>query len=151
MEIVLDPVVALLDNLPSHFDPGHAPADILVLLSNWLGLEEYESRPMHERRELVRRAAELALKRGTKLGLELALELNFPDIPMRVEDGGGVQQSAEPEGGKASAPPGFVVYCDVPLEEAKQREIARFISRQKPAHVPFKLRVKAPRTGAKKA
>ena len=33
LEELLDPIVAVLDALPAHFDPNHAPRDILELLS----------------------------------------------------------------------------------------------------------------------
>src|SRR4029077_609353 len=38
-EGVLDPIVALLDTLPAHFDPELAPLDLLDLATKWLGLE----------------------------------------------------------------------------------------------------------------
>jgi phage tail-like protein len=145
-ELVLDPVVALLDNLPSHFEPRLAPEDLLTLLGEWLAVEQHEALPLSERRELVRRAAEIAVKRGTRAGLELALELAFPALPMRIEDGGGVRYGAAADSPPPSSGtpdvPSFVVYCEVPLPESKQREIARFIELHKPVHVHFKLRVR---------
>ena len=143
LELVLDPVVALLDNLPSHFDPELAPADLLTVLGDWLAVEHHEAWAIEERRELVRHAAEMAIKRGTKAGLELALALGFPGIPMRIEDGGGVHYGA-PAAPEASDGPSFVVYCEVPISESKEREIARFITIHKPVHVRFKLRVRNP-------
>jgi len=46
-----------------------------------------------ERREatlgtLALRSAELSRKRGTVKGMELALKLHFPEVPMRIEDNG---------------------------------------------------------------
>ena len=43
----------------------------------------------------MRRAAELGRLRGTHAGVELALKLNFPDLPLRIEDGGRVLWSTE--------------------------------------------------------
>ena len=40
LESVLDPIVAVLDALPAHFNPDHAPRDILNLLASWLGVED---------------------------------------------------------------------------------------------------------------
>jgi phage tail-like protein len=142
MESVLDPVLALLDNLPAHFQPEHAPEDLLMLVAAWLGVEDYDERSLSERRELVRRAGELAAKQGTKAGLELALELGFPELPLRVEDPGRVEQHAGADDLPAAQPPSFVVYCDVPIPKPRQQELARFISARKPAHVSFKLRVR---------
>ena len=66
LEAVLDPIVAVLDALPAHFNPDHAPRDVLDLLAAWLGVELDESQPLRERRELVRQAAELSRRRGTR-------------------------------------------------------------------------------------
>ncbi len=148
LEATLDPIVALLDNLAAHFDPQHAPRDVLELLGAWLGVEHDEAHRGEERRELVRHAADLVQLRGTRAGLQLALELTFPGIPFRVEDGGGVSWSIEPEVEaelEAVARPAFVVYCERAVPEATQSAIARLIARAKPAHVGFRLRVKAPR------
>ena len=89
LETLLDPIVAMLDALPEHFDPDYAPRHILNLLSAWLGVDLDESRAISVQREVIRRAAELGQRRGTKGGLELALSLAFPDVPLRVEDEGG--------------------------------------------------------------
>src|SRR5438067_589469 len=94
-EMVLDPLVATLDNLPEHFDAGYAPRDVLELLSDWLALERDELRSGEERRRVVRRAPELMRLRGTTAGLELALELAFPGVPFRVEDAGTVSWSLD--------------------------------------------------------
>jgi phage tail-like protein len=145
LESALDPIVALLDNLAAHFDPQHAPRDVLELLGAWLGLEHDEAHRSGERRELVRNAAELVQLRGTRAGLELALELAFPGIPFRVEDGGGVSWSIEPREPEPVGRPAFVVYCEQAVPETTQSAIARLIARAKPAHVSFRLRVKAPR------
>lgn len=146
LETVLDPIVALLDNLPRHFDPEFSPEDLLMLLGDWLAVEHQETRPLDERRELIRRSAELAVKRGTAAGLKLALELGFTGIPLRIEDGGGVWYGANAAEAALQPPEGvaFVVYCDVPLPESEQRRIARFIAAHKPVHVNFKLRVRNP-------
>src|SRR5215213_8693219 len=95
LEAVLDPIVAMIDALPAHFDPDHAPRDVLGLLAAWLGIELDESQPMPERRRLVTQAAELSRRRGTVRGLELALSLAFPGLPLRVEDNGGVSWGAD--------------------------------------------------------
>src|SRR4051812_3682253 len=83
LEELLDPIVAVLDSLHSHFDPNHAPPDILGLLAAWLGVDLDETQKISDQREMVVRAAELGRRRGTVMGLELALKLHFPDVPMR--------------------------------------------------------------------
>jgi phage tail-like protein len=144
-ERVLDPLVAVIDALPAHFDPELAPLDILELAIGWLGLEHNEAQPAAELRTLVGRAAELARLRGTYDGMALALKLNFPELPLRVEDGGGVRWSvggrlADPE------PPAFVVYCDEPISKDKAASVVRVIESIRPAHVAYRLRVRGPRS-----
>src|SRR3954471_22476476 len=144
LESVLDPIIAVLDALPEHFDPDYAPRHILNLLSAWLGVDLDESQPIAVQRDTIRRAAELGRRRGTKGGLELALELAFPGTPLRVEDEGGVYFSATSEP-LESKPAQFVVYCDKPVNEALQAAIARCIENFKPVHTAYRLRVKAPK------
>jgi phage tail-like protein len=142
-EALLDPLVAALDNLPEHFDPVYAPRDVLDLLTGWLGLEHDEGRPGEERRQIVRMAPELMRRRGTRAGLELALQLAFPGIPFRVHDAGAVTWSLDVTDEDPDAAPSFVVYCDVALSSARLGAVARLIDQAKPAHVSYRLRVKA--------
>jgi phage tail-like protein len=144
LEELLDPIVAVLDALPAHFDPDHAPRDILNLLAAWLGADIDESQDMRHQREMVRRAADLGRKRGTVSGLELALELHFPDVPLRIEDQGGVKWSLDQSPVEAP-PPSFVVYCDKPIPEQTQAAVARCIEQHKPVGTAYRLRVKAPK------
>ena len=148
-EAVLDPVVAVLDTLPAHFDPELAPLDILDLATKWLGLEHNEAQPAAQLRNLVRRTAELGRLRGTHAGVELALKLNFPDLPLRIEDGGSVVWSTDGELPKPS-PPSFVVYCDRPISQEEAAEVARVIEAIKPVHVGFRLRIKGTQARGRK-
>ena len=142
LEELLDPIVAVLDGLSYHFDPNHAPPDILELLAAWLGVDLDETQDIRHQREMVRRAAELGRRRGTVKGLELALKLHFPQVPMRVEDNGGVIWHGRP-GPAEKRSASFVVYCDIPVEENVQAAIARCIEQYKPVHSTYRLRVKA--------
>ena len=141
LEELLDPIVAVLDGLPKHFDPNHAPRDILELMAAWLGVDLDESQELRHQREMVRRAADLARRRGTVGGLELALTLAFPGVPLRVEDNGGVHWASNPAPENRSH--SFIVYCDKPVEETTQAAIARCIEQYKPVHTTYRLRVKA--------
>jgi phage tail-like protein len=143
LEAVLDPLVAILDNLPEHFDVTYAPRDVLALLTDWLALERNELRSGEERRRIVQRAPELMRLRGTMAGLELALELAFPGVPFRIEDAGGVTWSLDPDGDGDDAPGSFVIYCDMPLPEDRLAAVARLVDQAKPAHVGYRLRVRA--------
>jgi phage tail-like protein len=142
LEEVLDPIIAVLDSLPAHFSADLAPRDILELLGAWLGIDLDESWPEERRRELVKRAGELGRRRGTKGGLELALGIAFPHLPLRVEDGGGVAYGKTPADLPKPNPPGFIVYCDEPLSEAELVSVARMIEQIKPIQVSYRLRVR---------
>jgi len=144
LETLLDPIIAVLDALPAHFSADHAPRDILDLLSAWLGVELDESQAPQQRREMVRQAAEIGRRRGTRAGVELALALTFPGLPLRVEDKGGVR-TTPPEEGMETPPSTFIVYCDKPIPEETQAAVARCIEHVKPVHTTYRLRVKAPK------
>jgi phage tail-like protein len=144
LERLLDPIVAVLDGLPSHFDPDHAPRDVLALMAAWLGVDLDESQDLRHQREMVRRSAELGRRRGTVRGLELALQLSFPNVPLRVDDQGGVRWSLDQT--PVEAPPAsFIVYCDKPIPEETQAAVARCIEQHKPVGTTYRLRVKAPK------
>jgi phage tail-like protein len=140
-EYVLDPIAALLDGLPEHFHPDYASRPVLDLLAAWLGLDIDEERGLSERREAVRMAGELARRRGTVKGMELTLKLNFPEVPLRVEDEGGVRWSMDGAPAKVGSAR-FVVYVDAPIPEDRQAAIARCIEREKPVETTYRLRVK---------
>ena len=142
LETLLDPIVAVLDALPAHFSADHAPRDVLDLLSAWLGVDLDESQTPQQRREMVRQAAELGRRRGTRPGWSWRSSLAFPSLPLRVEDQGGVR-TAPPEEGIEVPPPTFIVYCDKPIAEETQAAVARCIEQYKPVHTTYRLRVKA--------
>ena len=95
-------------------------------------------------RELLLRSAEATRWRGTRKGLEMALLLTFPDLPLRVEDEGGVVFTRDADSEPAPAANRFIVYCDKPIAAGRQSVVARVIEEQKPIHVKYRLRVKAP-------
>ena len=123
--------------------PDLGPRDLLDLFAAWLGIELDESWPEERRRELLRRAPELARRRGTRAGLELNLAIAFPDLPLRVEESGGVSFGDQPAKRGKGGRPEFVVYCDMPIDEARQAAVARVIDHARPVHVSYRLRVKA--------
>jgi phage tail-like protein len=143
LETLLDPIVALLDNLHHHFDPDLAPRDALALLSSWLGIELEETWPEGKARDFVHQASELARRRGTREGLERALRIAFPDLPLRVEDQGSVVTALDPAELPPATAPQFIVYCDEPIDQPAV--LARMIEYMKPVHVSYRLRIKTKR------
>jgi hypothetical protein len=85
--------------------------------------------------------------RGTRAGLELALELAFPQVPFRIEDGGAVRWSLDPDSEWHDAPASFVVYCDAFLPPERLAAVARLIYQATPAHVAYRLRARAAEPG----
>jgi phage tail-like protein len=144
LEEMLDPIVGTLDVLHSYFHASLAPRDVLELLAAWLGLTIDESWPDARLREAISAEGELSRRRGTRKGLELALAIAFPELPLRIEDGGGVTWTTKPASEIKAAKSSFIVYCDTPIHETKQLAIARVIEQTKPVHVTYRLRVKAP-------
>jgi phage tail-like protein len=145
LETLLDPIMGTLDALHAYFDPDLAPRDALELLTAWLGLRIDESWPDERLRQALRLAAELSRSRGTKRGLELALGIAFPDLPLRVDDGSKVTWSTDFTPEPASSPVELVVYCDVVLSDDQLSAISRVIEQSKPVHVRHRLRVRNPR------
>jgi phage tail-like protein len=143
LETLIDPIVGLLDCLPSQFDPDLASRDTMQLLAAWLGVDLEESWPDDKRRRFVRKAPELARRRGTLEGLEQALAIAFPDLPLRVEDQGAVVSALDPAELPPPTPPQFIVYCDQPIDQPAV--LARMIEYMKPVHVSYKLRIKTGR------
>jgi phage tail-like protein len=151
LEEVLDPILAILDSFPAYLHPDCAPTDLVDLLVAWLGVSLEGVQELHDphkrrEREALVHAAELARRRGTVRGLELALRLHFPDIAdsFRIADNGGVHFPGEPdedadEIADRIPPGGFVVICDANITKPLASAIERCIQRHAPAHTPFKL------------
>lgn len=142
LELLVDPIGAMLDSLPAHFHPDLAPTEVLTALAAWLGVDEIETQHAELRRETLLRAGDLGRLRGTKVGLELVLSLFFSDLPIRVEDHGRVTVSTEPGAPPPGPAPSFDVFCDEAISEDRQLALALAIDRWKPAGARYRLKVK---------
>jgi phage tail-like protein len=140
LEEVLDPIVAVLDSLPSYFDPRLAPSGALELLATWLGVAFEEDWPVDRRRATIAGAARVAALRGTRAGLEAALRDAFPSLPLRVDDSGGTRWRADELGGSPPEP-AVTVHCDTPLEPSVERALQRFVDGHAPAGVRTRVEV----------
>ncbi len=125
LETLLDPIVGTLDVLDSYFHPTLAPRDVLDLLAAWLGLRVDESWPDERLREALGREGELSRRRGTAAGPRRSRSsIAFPDIPLRVEDGGGVTWSTDPSAPDEGAPAelcGLLRHADPREDPARDR------------------------------
>ena len=145
LETLLDPIVAMLDALPEHFDPDYAPRDILNLLSAWLGVDLDESQPIAVQRDTIRRAAELGRRRGTKGGLELALSLAFPGVAAaRGGRGRGrISRRLRTSGIKTARNSSCIATSPSTKMSKPPSHVA--LRQFKPVHTAYRLRVKAPK------
>lgn len=157
LEEVLDPDVAMLDNLHFHLDPQLAPPALLHAIASWLGLRIDEIVGLAERRELVRRAIDLApefadeegrrdrrgtkggtvRQRGTKGGLELVLRLSFPDLEFSVKDDGAATAGADPDELPVASPRSFTVSLPAGIDDRRRRAIDRIVADVTPVGVTY--------------
>lgn len=112
LELMLDPIVILLDNLAAHLEPATAPIEMIDLLLEATGAPLDRTLPPAARQGLAREAARIARARGTRAGLQLTLELAFPELAPEVLDGGratwtprGEAQAGAIEAGRSEAGP----------------------------------------------
>ena len=144
LEELLDPIVAMLDALPAHFDPDLAPRDILdCSRRGWASTSTSRRTIARPARDGPPRGRARPPARARSAGLELALELHFPERAAarrgRRRRASGTADREPAENAAAS----FVVYCDKPVDENEQAAIARCIEQFKPVHTTYRLRVKA--------
>jgi phage tail-like protein len=138
-EEVLDPVLALLDNLAAHIDPRLAPADLLDLLGRWLGLAWPGDLHDDARRRLLDHATRIAKLRGTQAGLELVLSLAFPDLDLTVGHTGAITTTTDPAAVVPAREPRFDVRCAAPLDATTRAAVHAVIDDHRPVHVPYRL------------
>ncbi|HYF27010.1 MAG TPA: phage tail protein [Baekduia sp.] len=146
LEEVLDPIIALLDCLPSHLNPDLAPEDLLQLLASWVGLEVDDVSDTDGRRQMLWLARDLARLRGTRQGLELLLELTLPGHRFDIHEDGGVTWSSE-DGRPPAGSAAFEVVCRSPLTPAERGVLERTVRRAKPAHVAHRIVVASEQGG----
>jgi phage tail-like protein len=82
---VMTTVTEKIDHLVDLTDPLACDARFLPWLASWVGFELDESLPVHQQRELVRRAIRLMRTRGTRHGIEEMVRV-LTSAPVRVEE-----------------------------------------------------------------
>ncbi|WCB93497.1 hypothetical protein DSM104299_02210 [Baekduia alba] len=139
LEEVLDPVVALLDNLPAHLDPELAPDDLVDLLCGWVGMPLGPALALDAKRRLLAHSAEIADTRGTLRGLDLVLGLAFPDLGLTATHTGAVTTGADPAVSPDAPAPEIVVRSAAPLGSEQRLALLELLEDQRPAHVPCRV------------
>ncbi|MEQ1502469.1 MAG: phage tail protein [Myxococcota bacterium] len=74
-----------IDHVVDLTDPMMTEAKLLPWLASWVGFDLDESLPVHQQRELVRRAIRLMRTRGTRTGIEEMVRV-LTSAPVRVEE-----------------------------------------------------------------
>lgn len=82
---VMTSVTNRIDHLIDLTDPMMCEPKMLPWLASWVGFELDESLPVHQQRELVRRAIRLMRTRGTRIGIEEMVRV-LTSAPVRVEE-----------------------------------------------------------------
>lgn len=122
------------DQLEHVFDPTVAPAGMVRLMSDWIGLDVLDPDLDEERqRAIVLEMAELARWRGTRHRLQRVLEL-ITDEPVEIDDSGGVYPQGQVPG---KAP--HVAIRLVSTGWADGPQLLDLVNRELPASVSFEL------------
>jgi phage tail-like protein len=82
---VMTTITNRIDRLVDLTDPMMVESKMLPWLASWVGFELDESLPVHQQRELVRRAIRLMRTRGTRIGIEEMVRV-LTSAPVRVEE-----------------------------------------------------------------
>lgn len=82
---VMTTVTERIDRIVDLCDPLLCEAKFLPWLASWVGFELDESLPVHQQRELVRRAIRLYRTRGTKGGVEEMVRV-LTSAPVRIRE-----------------------------------------------------------------
>ncbi|MDO8672665.1 MAG: phage tail protein [Dehalococcoidia bacterium] len=124
-ESVLEPIRRLIDNGYYYFDPLVTPEELLTWLAGWVDVTLDDSWTLNQRREVVRRAAELYRWRGTRRGLREHLQIYAGILPI-IEDG--------------SVPHSFTVTLMVRQPAAiSESSVRTIIESHRPAHTTYRL------------
>lgn len=82
---VMTSVTDEIDAIPNLTDPMAIEAKFLPWLASWVGFDLDASLPVHQQRELVRRAIRLMRMRGTRAGIEEMVRV-LTSAPARIEE-----------------------------------------------------------------
>lgn len=127
IENIIKPIEGVIDNIACYFDPYLTPEEFLPWLAGWVGLTQDESWPLEQRREMIRRAAELYRWRSTRRGLSEHLRIYAGVAPI-IEDNVAPNTLAVT----------LVVDDPTVVDEATVRAI---IEAHRPAHASYRLEI----------
>ena len=142
LDEVLAPVLLSLDGFPAYLDLGTAPEDMVEWLASWLGMTIDPNAAPSQHRQLLNAAGELHTRRGTKRGLELAVEAEL-GVPVEVVESGGTSWSTQPGGELPGEPvPAVLVVARPPAgQDVDIERLDALVRAIKPAHIKHRVEV----------
>ncbi|OBJ40579.1 phage tail protein [Mycolicibacterium mucogenicum] len=144
---VLAPIFAILDCFPAYLDAGTAPEDMLDWLAGWIGLTlDNEGGAARKRASIAMGAAVLA-ERGTARSVREAVRAAF-NVETDVVESGATSWSTSPDSEPAGeeVPDLLVVIVTGEPDSIDRRRLDEVIRSAKPAHVPHRIEIVAPRS-----
>lgn len=141
-DVVLGPLMIVLDCLDAYFSPWLAPEDFLDWLGRWIGAELDGDEPLEIRREAIASAVTMHRRRGTAFGLATAVRLAIGVTPEIIESGGSAW-SARPLGPfPGNREPDLRVVVRVPDPNTINRvRLEAVVAAASPAHMPYAIDV----------
>lgn len=142
LDEVLAPVLMSLDAFSSYLDLATTPDDMLPWLGHWLGMEVDPGGDLDLQRKLLASAGELHAIRGTRRGIELALEAAL-GVDVDVQESGASSWSTDPAAGlPGEQRPAIVVIVESTEEDPIDTErLDALVSQLKPAHVLHRIQI----------
>ena len=139
---VLAPVLLSLDGFPAYLDLRTAPQDMVEWLAQWLGMTVDPNAAPAQQRELLQSAGELHTRRGTRRGLELAVQAEL-GVPVEVVETGASSWSDQPGGELPGEPLPAVLVVARPRagQEVDSERLDALVRAIKPAHVQHQVQV----------
>jgi phage tail-like protein len=139
---VLAPVLLSLDGFPAYLDLRTAPEDMVEWLAQWLGMTIDPNAAPAQQRQLLESAGELHARRGTRRGLQLAVEAEL-GVPVQVVETGASSWSTQPGGELPGEPvPAVVVVARPPAGQVVDTErLDALVRAIKPAHIQHRVQV----------
>jgi phage tail-like protein len=139
---VLAPVLLSLDGFPAYLDLGTAPEDMVAWLAQWLGMTVDPNAAPSRQRQMLQSAGELHALRGTRRGLELAVQAEL-GVPVQVVETGAAAWSAQPGGQLPGEPVPAVVVVARPQagQDVDVERLDALVRAIKPAHIQHRVQV----------
>ncbi len=139
---VLAPVLLSLDGFSAYLDLATAPEDMVEWLATWVGMSIDPNADLPTQRELLQASGELHARRGTRRGLELAVQSEL-GVPVQVVETGVAAWSSQPGGDLPGDPVPAVVVVARPQggQDVEVERLDALVRAIKPAHVQHRVQV----------